>query len=637
MERAPLKRKLVAVLLADVVGYSRLMGANEDDTHLRINRVMEELIEPQVTRYGGWLVRTMGDGLRVEFDSALKAVHCALAIQRGLAEWGDSAGPRDRILLRIGINTGDVIVDDQEIYGNSINIAARLEQLAEAGSVCVSAAVHDQLRDYPGLRFVDRGAHKVKNIGHPIHVFRVHDAGSAETIAAAPEVSATAEARPRGPAFRRRWAVRLGVVGLIVAATLGLSFFPNPKPGVSHAASILVLPFRNVSDDPKQEYFADAVTSDVTTDLSKVRDLAVISPATAFTYKGSDPDARRIYREIGVRYLVVGSIRRVGQQVKTNVQLVDAASGVELWADRFKNEFVDLMRLEEGITGRIAASLDLQLVQAEDRRADHTDTPDALELRLHATSLFFQSVTPEHTLAARQLLTESLQLDPNSAQAWARLAQITASDYLNHWNNTGRAQLHEAEKAVHKALLLDPNLALAHLAKGFVLRAQGDHHAAYEAFAHAIDLDPNFALAYATEGNELILIGRPNEAPPLVERAIALSPRDPSLGIFYWTIGRANFFSGRYEQAIVWLRKSVEERPNLWYNQLYLVSAYALSDKIGEAQKALAEFNRRFSKPAYTVAFVLNQEKTEPSSEPIMVAGRDKFHQGLLRAGMAEN
>lgn len=400
--------------------------------------------------------------------------------------------------------------------------------------------------------------------------------------------------------------------------------------------SILVLPFRNISGDPSQDYFTDAMTSDLTVDLSRIRDIAVISAATALTYKGSSLDIRGIGRELGVRYLVIGTIGRSGDLVRTNVQLLEAASGEQLWGDRFANRFVDLVGLEDTITGRIAASLNVQLVRAEGRRADQALQPDALDLRLRATSLFFSSVAPEHTLATRKLLQQSAKLDPRSAETWARLGEIIASDYLTNWNNTGKEQLREAEEAVRHALLIDPNHALAHAAHGLIERARGEHHSALEAFSQAIELDRNFAFAYAQKGNELILVGRPAEAQPFVEQAMRLSPHDPSIGMFQWIIGRANFCIGKYSEAIPWFRKSVETRPNLWFNRLYLASACALANMPEQAARALSDFNRRFSDRVYTLSVIDMLESATPNDEPTVLDSRKKLREGLARAGMAE-
>ena len=401
--------------------------------------------------------------------------------------------------------------------------------------------------------------------------------------------------------------------------------------------SISVLPFRNATDDAQQDYFTDAVTADLTVDLSRIRDVRVIAVASALAYKNSALDIRQIGQELGVRYLVIGSIARVGNLVRTNVQLVETESGEQLWGDRFEHEFADLGELANVITGRIAASLNIQLVRAAGRHAERASQPDALDLRLRAAALFYGSVAPEHTREVRRLLRQSLGLDPQSADGWARLAEVIISDRLNRWNDTGPAQIDEAEEAVHRALLIEPNSALAHFAQGLIQRARGDHYSAAEAFSRAIVLDPNFALAYAHKGNALVLMGHPTEAPPLVEQALQLSPHDPSIGIFHWIVGRANFYAGDYEQAVSWLHKSVQARANLWYNRLYLISAYALLGKLQEAARALSEFNRRFTDPIYSLAVVRAQEGANPSTERVVLDAREKFHEGLLRAGMAEN
>jgi TolB-like protein/Tfp pilus assembly protein PilF len=411
----------------------------------------------------------------------------------------------------------------------------------------------------------------------------------------------------------------------------------GPEPVLPAArASIMVLPFRNATDDPQQEYFTDAVTADLTVDLSRLRDVVVISAATAMSFKGTKLDTRQIGRELGVRYLVTGSIARTAGVVRTNIQLVDAASGEQLWGDRFEARLADFGDLENAITGRIAASLNVELVRVEGRRTENAAHPDALDLKFRATSLFFGSVAPEHTMTARQLLQQSIALDPRSAETWARLAEVVASDYLNRWNDTGKEQVAVAEEAIRKALLIDPNHALAHVADGLIRRARGEHHDALVAFSRAIELDRNFALAYAHKGNELTLLGRPAETPPLVEQALWLSPHDPSIGIFHWILGRAHFYTGQYDQAVPWMHRSVQARPNLWYNRLYLISAYALLGQVDEAARGLREFNRRFVQPAYTVAFVKFQESANPNHNPIVIATRAKFHEGLLRAGMAE-
>jgi adenylate cyclase len=380
----------------------------------------------------------MGDRLLVEFDSAIDAVCCGLDIQDRLAEHHAGVEIDRRIQLRIGINTGDVIVDDRDIYGNSINIASRLEGLAEPGEIYVTRGVRDQLEGYPSLSVEDRGERKVKNIDHPIRVYRVKRVNEPRKRGLLGDTLAGGRRLFRAAfTLRPRSAVLMGVM-LAVTAALTIAALPIRRDysQLSPRASIMVLPFRNMSDDPKEDYFADAVTDDLTTDLSRLADTLVIARDTAFTYKGKAVDARDIGREYGVRYLLEGSIRKSGMKVQANAQLVDTRSATHLWADRFDNELTDLLELQEAVTGRIAASLNIQLIRAENRRAiaERAADPDAVDLRLRAMALLITSFTPEHTLSARRFLEEAVRLDPQSADAWSQLANVLVDDYLNHWN-----------------------------------------------------------------------------------------------------------------------------------------------------------------------------------------------------------
>ena len=634
MERAHLKRRLTAVLIADVVGYSRLMDADEEGTHLRLAEHVKTLVEPKIAEHGGRMIRTAGDGFLVEFDSAVDAVHCGLEIHRELAERNAAWAPNRRMQFRIGVNTGDVIVDGHDIYGNSINIAAHLEGLAEPGGVYVTRSVREQLQGLPSLVFEDRGERRVKNIKTPIRVYRVTYCPDHKPRFVYRAVAIAQRFSSSRPSART---TLLSTAVLATLVTLGLAGVPTWRDWrAAPRASIMVLPFLNLSGDRAEDYFADAVTDDVTTDLSRVPGAFVISSATAFSYKGKAVSERQIGEECGVRYLLEGSIRRSGTRVQTNARLVDAVSAVQLWADRFDNELTDLFELEEAITGRISASLDAQLVQAEYRRvlAQPAASADAVDLRLRAIGLYITGISPEHTLAARGLLRDSVRLDPQSAQSWAWLADLLASDYLNRWNNAGRDELAEAQQAAERAVAIDPYMYLAHFARGFIYRARGENTAALDAFAQALKLNRNFARGYAQEANELINVGRPAEAPRLVEKAMALSPRDPGLGVFYWILGRAHFFSKHYPEAIVWLRKSVDARPNLWFNRLYLVSAYTLLHDESAARAALHEFYGRFS--GYSLAQVISHEQDIPAS-PFIRVGLEDFHAGLRVAGMPEH
>jgi adenylate cyclase len=630
MDDVRLKRRLTAVLLADVVGYSRLMSADEEGTHLRLAGYVQNLIDPAVAKHRGRLIRSMGDGMLVEFDSAVDAVRCGIDIQRGLAEHESNIND-NRIQLRIGINTGDVIVDERDIYGNSINIAARLEGLAEPGCIYVTRAVRDQLLGYPDLSFEDKGMRRVKNLERPLRVYRVeyerHPRPKAFDAIARRWCRAALHPRPR-------WTALIGILAILVLGIVAPPVWRGGAP-LPPRASIVVMPFNNFSGDPEQSYVADAITDDLTTDVARLKGIFVIARGTAFTFKGRSVDAREVGRECGVRYLLEGSIIRIGNKIETNVQLIDTQTGGHIWADRFQSDLSDLFALQAAVTGRIAASLNIQLAKAEGARAMQRSAadPDAVDLRFRAVALYISGITPEHTLEARRLLEQSVQLDTNSAESWSWFAEIVMTEYLHHWNKVGKEDLNLAEHAIAKAVEIDPNIAQAYYAEGLLRRARGQHNGALEAFSRALEIDPNLPRALAEKGNELTLLGRPTEAPPLVEQAIRLSPRDPALGGFDWIIGRAHFSAGDYREAVSWLRRSVALRPHDWYVWLYLVSAYALDRQPDEARKVLQEFNNRSEFAGYTLQRVASID-TNPDDNPAELATRQNFRAGLELAGM---
>ena len=638
MDDVHLIRRLTAVLLADVVGYSRLMIADEQLTHVRLADYVRDIVEPAVSVHRGRLVRSMGDGMLVEFDSALDAVRCAIDIQRGFGKH-ETREKDQRIQLRIGINTGDVIVGEHDIHGNSINIAARLEGLAEPGQIYVTRAVRDQLRGYPDLGFEDMGERRVKNIDHPIRVFRVdYDQEPPDTTFRGRLTGAARRLYRTAVPPQPRWQAVVGVV-LAIAVAFGMAASHDWRGGepLPPRASIVVMPFNNFSGDRSEGYVADAITDDLTTDLARLKGTFVIARNTAFTFKGRSVNAREIGKECGVRYMLEGSITRAGDQIETNVQLIDTQTGAHVWADRFVHQITNFVELEKAVTGRIATSLNIQLIRAEGRRLtdEQARNPDAVDLRFRGMSFYFSSITPEHSREARGYLEEAVRRDPQSAEAWGWLAEILVMQYVHRWNNVGSPELKEAEDAARKALAIDPNIGQVYYAEALVRRAKGEHDAALEAFTRAFELDPSLTRALAEKSNELTLVGRPAEAPALIETAIKLSPLDPSLGGFYWIIGRAYFYLGNHSEAIPWLRKSVVLRPNDWYNRLYLVSAYALDGQTDDAKKVLQEFYSYPRFTGYTLQKVASDEKATPNDNKLVVAARQKFHEGLQIAGMA--
>jgi adenylate cyclase len=618
---APPTRRLTAVLLADVVGYSYMMSADEDAAHARVTFHVRELIDPTVLKYRGRFVRSMGDGMLVEFTSALDAVHCALDLQRGLAE--RQANEPDRIQLRIGINTGDVLVDQRDIYGNSVNITARLEALAAPGTACVSQSIYDQTRGQPNLFFADHGPHRVKNIPYPIRVFEVADK----------PIHISLLRRLWG--CRIRWTVGSAIATVVLASAAAVMTFGQQDKVVARTNSIVVLPFRNVDGNSADDYLADAVTDDVTTELSRLRRAWVIASATALTYKDKTIDVRQIGRETGVRYALEGSVKRAGPIVQVNAQLIDTESGTNLWADRFTHETTSLLDLQDWVIGRIANSLHDEVMRAGDRHEVGTLAADGnpVDERLRAMSALLGTPTPEKSLEVYRHAEAGLQIDPKNAELWALLANTLVSDYLNSWNDVSIAEVNRAERAAEEAISLNPDEAVAHYALGFIWRIRGDHDRALASFSQALRLNPNFARAHAQRANELVFLGRPSEAIPEAEEAARLSPKDQSIGVFRWVKGRAYFTLGDYPNAIKWLDVAVHLRPNLWFIQAWLTAAYALNKQDEEAHAAREKFQIAF--PRFNLAVI-----TEIYGEEIrhrnatLKAASDELLKGLRKAGL---
>jgi adenylate cyclase len=615
------RRRLTAVMLADVVGYSRMMSRSEDATHDRFAGHSRELIDPTINKYGGRLVRSMGDGLLAEFVSAVDAARCALDIQRGLA--ARQANEPDPMQLRIGINTGDVLVDQRDIYGNSVNIAARLEALASPGTVCVSQSIYDQTRAQPEFFFADRGTRRVKNIPYPVHVYEV----AYERIRATPLTWLVVH-----------W-VRLAAVASIgaiaIASIASVLIFRAQHQVVARTNTIIVLPFKNANGNTADDYLADSITDDLTTELSRLRRAWVIGSGTAFTYKDKPNDARQIGRELHVRYALGGSVRRAGPIVQVNAQLIDTESGINLWANSFAYETSSLVDLQDNLMGRIATSLDDEVTRAGVRHEVGTLAADhnPLDERMRAMAASTGFPTAEKSLETRQHAEAGLKADPDNARLLGLLAAWLTSDVLNGWNGAGNAEVDRAEAAAKKAIGLDHNTPLAHHALGWVHRLRGNHQAALDAFNEAIKIDPNFASAYAQAANEMVFLGNAKGAIQLAEKAIALSPKDPSIGVFLWVKGRAHFTIGDYEKAAEALQESVHVRPNLWFTHAWLVAAYALTDRNAKAQQALDAFKQRHIARS-DLDWITRYYEEDQYQNPTVQAALAELLNGLRKAGL---
>jgi TolB-like protein/class 3 adenylate cyclase/Tfp pilus assembly protein PilF len=639
------ERRLAAILAADVAGYSRLMGHDEEGTLNRFNAHRRELIDPKIAEHRGRIVKTTGDGLLAEFASVVDAVRCAVELQRGMIERNSEEAEDRRIALRVGVNLGDIIVEGRDIFGDGVNIAARLESLAEPGGICISRTVRNQVRDKLPYGFDDIGEQSVKNIARPVRA----DAMSAAAVAATPLVPV-----PIQPAAVRPGSIRtrnIIVAGLVAVIGMGLGAWwvwphtgsvlmgKESPPSAATAAkpvprlSIVVLPFTNLSNDADQEYFADSITDDLTTDLSRIQDSFVIARNTAFTYKGKPVDVKQIGHDLGVRYVLEGSVRRLGETVQINVQLIDAESGAHLWAERFDTDRTNLAKAQDEITGRLAWTLHVELVTAASRQIKQEVNPDARDLVLRGWARYWQTATPESAQQAQQAFEQALALDPQSVEARVGIAGILVENVIKRWSKSPQQDTARAEQLLREALDRDSNHARANFVMGTLLgRVQRRLAESKIALEKAIALDPNSPGAHHQLGYTLIDLGQPEVALPQFEKAIQLNPKFQNIVYYYAGAGFCHLLLGDKDQAVDYLRKAYAENPRLWYIPLWLAAALGYRGDIDEAKAALAEFLKM--KPDWnSVARI----KADITRDPVYIALVEKTEfAGLRAAGLPE-
>jgi len=502
-------------------------------------------------------VKSTGDGLLAEFSSVVDAVRCAVKTQRAMIDRNADTPEDKRIIFRIGVNLGDVIVEPEDIFGDGVNIAARLEALAEPGGICISRVVRDQVRDRLDYKFEDMGEQEVKNIARPVRVYAL-----------------------------RREAIA-GLPGPMTPPSTSIS-----QPAVPPRMSIVVLPFMNLSDDTEQQYFADGITEDLTTDLSRVPGSFVIARNTAFTYKGQPVDVKKVSRELGVRYVLEGSVRRVGDQVRVNVQLVDGQSGAHLWADRFDTDRANLAQAQDEITGRLARTLNLELVEASVRRSEQERAadPDARDLVMRGWALSNRMASAATREEARRAFERALDIDPESVDARIGLGEVLISgEDMEGGSNSVHPNVTRAEQLLFEALERDPKRSRAHLVMGLIRRWQGRLSDSKIELEAAIALDPNQASGHRQLGVTLMFLGQPEAAIPQLEKSTRLSPHDPFIALNYNALGRCHLFMGHVDQAIDLLRKARATSPRYYFIHLNLAAALGLRGDLNEARAALAE------------------------------------------------
>jgi TolB-like protein/class 3 adenylate cyclase/Tfp pilus assembly protein PilF len=579
------ERRLTAILCADVVGYSRLMHADEEGTYARLKALKRGVIDPTVALHSGRIVKTTGDGFLAEFRSAVEGVRAAIEIQAAIGA-GD-----DAMSVRTGVHLGDVIHEKGDVFGDGVNIAARLEQLAEPGTVCISRQVFDEVRDKVSLIAESLGEQQVKNIARPIEVYRVR--------AATDYVAAKQNPSMR----RRRWPVAIGAAALAMVVAGAAAFVvldrASPPSGALPASaphlSIAVLPLTNLSGNPTDDAFVDGITEDLITDLSRISGAFVTSRNTSFALKvgGGAPAARTVGRELGVRHVLEGSVRRSADHVRVNVQLVDTETGAQVWADRFDVAARDAYALQDTITGRLARALHVELKESVSRRVAR-GRPDDLDAALLATRawviLFNKPQSRDTNEEVRPLLERALALDPKNAEAWTGLAYMHTRAALYRWSASPAESVRLAIEAGNKAVTLDPRSADAHYVLGFAVRIGGETDRAKHLFKTCLELNPNYAPAWFWLGWFEIYDGRPELTGGLVDKAFRLSPRDGLAAVWHNAKAYAYVMLGDDKAAVASAQEGIALNPRHPNNWFVLASALAHLGRQEDAAKALATY-----------------------------------------------
>jgi adenylate cyclase len=579
------ERRLAAILAADVVGYSRLMGQDEPGTLARLKAHRRELIDPEIAEHKGRVVKTTGDGILIEFPSVVEAVACAVVVQRGMRERNAAIAERGRIEFRIGINLGDIIVEEGDIHGDGVNVAARLEALAEPGGICVSRVVRDQVRDKLDLALEDLGELSLKNIARPVRVFRVSPVGASAATAAGPALA-----------------------------------LPD-KP------SIAVLPFQNMSGDPEQEYFVDGLVEDIVTGLSRIKWLFVISRNSTFIYKGKAVDVKTVGRELGVRYVLEGSVRRAGNRVRVTAQLIDSANAAHVWAERYDRALDDIFVLQDELTMSVIGAVEpsLRRVEIERARRKRPDSLDAYDLYLRALP-FAATGMPEDADRALPLLEQAVQLEPHYAVAHAMIAWCHEQRYLRGGlrEDVRTAASRHARAAIAAGGDDAPALAMAGFVIGVVER---DYDTALDAIDRSLALSPSSAVAYGFSA--ILRAWKGDDATSVAHAQTALrhSPYDPLIYLPYVGLAYTHFFCGRFEEAVSATSRALQANPQFSVPCFLQTAALA---RLGRKAEAAASARHLLElQPGFTINSLVESDFTSPERRAVLA-------EALRRAGLPE-
>ncbi len=643
-------RKIAAILVADVVGYSRLADIDEDRTLARLRALRSDLIDPTIAVHNGRIFKRTGDGSLAEFRSVVDAVRCAIEVQNGLVDRNAGLAPERRIEFRIGVHLGDVVEEsDGDLMGDSVNIAARLESICEPGAICLSEDAYRQVKGRLDLAITDLGPTQLKNIAEPVRVYSLR-------------VGVAAQAKPLAPKKRAALAalaIGVAAMSIVIAAGAWHLFTANrpavvatnatapapanaPPPLAAQRFSIVVLPFANLSGDPAQDYLADALTDELTTSLARIPFTFVIARNTAFTLKGKPADAKAIGTDLGVRYVLEGSVQPSAAHVRVNAQLIDAESGAHLWAEQFDTPRADLLQTQDEIVTHLAHALQFELPEAEVARLKRKPVanPDAEDLALQCLAAVRKApeAVSKDAQAGFRLCEQALTLDPNNVDALALLSIKYWQPVSHSLSADPKADLERGEELVSKALALDPTFAYLHVFKSEILRDQGRLEEAKAEAERALDLDPAAVDAYAQLAFNDVELGQFEKGLENLDKAIRLSPHDPSL--HYWYAGKAtaHFALKQYEQAIEWARRGIAIDPTYRQPHPMLIAALGWTGRQAEAHEAIQRYLAPFPSGPRTIAAwnAVKARETNSDSDPRVLEFWDRLIEGLRKAGLPE-
>ena len=626
----PETRKLAAILVSDVVGYSRLAGSDEDRILARLRALRSDLIDPIIAVHNGRVVKRTGDGAIVEFRSVVDAVRCAIEVQNGMVERNAGLPPERRIEFRIGIHLGDVVEEsDGDLMGDGVNIAARLESVAKPGTICLSEEAYRQVKSRLDLAVSDLGATQLKNIAEPVRVYSLEVGKSAQA-------KPVTDAKPPGPKKRSALAPLAAAIAVLLMVIAGGAwyFLGANRPGVvtsntpgsrAEAAhlSIVVLPFTNLSGDPSQDYFADGITENLTTDLSRIRNSFVIARNTAFTFKGKSIDTKEISKELGVRYVLEGSVQRDQNRVRVNAQLIDGETGAHIWADRFEEDVANLFKLQDQVVARLANTLRYELVRAEAEKDAGSKNPDAIDLAMRGRALLWPPFTKENIDTARTLFENALKVDANSSDALAGDAYTYTLEFAFGSKNSETDYDAKILGRADRSSTLDRDNMQAYLAKSFYLLVSRRPNDALRAADAGLAIDPNSAPLLATRSISETYLRQFEQAKSDVQQAMRLSPRDPALSQWHNFMADAEIGLGHFDSAIDESSKAIDGGYRVFYSYLNLAVAHAFKGEMDAAKAALTEARRL--NPKLSIKWLTERK-------PVLQPAFD----GLRKAGLPE-